>query len=72
MRISQPAGQPTAKCSHCGTAILVMEPNLMPFCSQRCKELDLSNWLTESYGLAYEGNDSADPSDFSPHDNEDR
>lgn len=44
----------------------------MPFCSQRCKELDLSNWLTESYGLAYEGNDSVDPSDFSPHDNEDR
>jgi endogenous inhibitor of DNA gyrase (YacG/DUF329 family) len=30
----------------------------MPFCSRRCQELDLSNWLTESYGLPYEGDES--------------
>jgi len=31
----------------------------MPFCSRRCKEIDLANWLTESYGLPYEGEESS-------------
>lgn len=27
----------------------------MPFCSEKCRGDDLDNWLTESYGLPYEG-----------------
>ena len=26
----------------------------MPFCSARCKNVDLGRWLDESYGLPYE------------------
>jgi endogenous inhibitor of DNA gyrase (YacG/DUF329 family) len=42
----------------------------MPFCSQRCKEIDLANWLTESYGLPYEGDESMESADYSPLDDE--
>lgn len=35
-----------------------METQWLPFCSRRCQELDLSNWLTESYGLPYESDES--------------
>jgi endogenous inhibitor of DNA gyrase (YacG/DUF329 family) len=44
----------------------------MPFCSQRCKELDLSNWLTESYGMPFESDASTESADFSPYDDEDQ
>ena len=27
----------------------------MPFCSRRCQQIDLGMWLTESYGIPYEG-----------------
>ena len=26
----------------------------MPFCSRRCKRIDLQRWLDERYGLLYE------------------
>ncbi len=32
----------------------------MPFCSQRCKEVDLGRWLNEDIGLPYERS----PDDF--------
>jgi len=32
----------------------------MPFCSENCRSNDLDNWLTESYGLPYEGEGVAD------------
>lgn len=30
----------------------------MPFCSNRCKQIDLGMWLNESYRLPYEGESS--------------
>jgi len=53
-------GRAPHKCSYCGEPFWVLNPQWMPFCSRRCQELDLSNWLTESYGLPYEG-DESDP-----------
>jgi len=32
----------------------------MPFCSKRCQQIDLGKWLTEGYGIPYEG-DSNEP-----------
>jgi len=29
----------------------------MPFCSQRCRGIDLARWLDEKYGLPYESDD---------------
>jgi endogenous inhibitor of DNA gyrase (YacG/DUF329 family) len=27
------------------------QPSFFPFCSQRCKAVDLGNWVTESYRI---------------------
>jgi|TARA_Y100000294_G_scaffold94786_1_gene88223 hypothetical protein len=32
-----------------------------PFCSKRCKELDLGNWLNESYRVPVVETDDMDP-----------
>ena len=29
----------------------------MPFCSDRCRQVDLGRWLNEDYGLPVEDND---------------
>ena len=35
------------KCQHCKKKIQVKDKKYLPFCSSRCKSLDLSNWLSE-------------------------
>ena len=39
----------------------------MPFCSERCRLIDLGRWLDERYGLPYEGQQQREepPSDRS-------
>lgn len=34
------------KCAICGKPVV---PEFRPFCSARCKQVDLNRWLTESY-----------------------
>lgn len=48
------ARQTLLACSYCGTKYVLEISRFRPFCSQRCQQLDLRNWLTESYGLPYE------------------
>ena len=46
-------------CSYCGKSIELSTAPL-PFCSVRCQQLDLANWLDEEYGLPWDGeNDEA-------------
>ncbi|MEM9412832.1 MAG: DNA gyrase inhibitor YacG [Planctomycetota bacterium] len=45
------------KCSLCGKSFDRNESKSMPFCSPRCKQIDLGNWLNESYGLPVETDD---------------
>lgn len=60
----QPAGGEAAKkrrCALCGKHYLVTDSRLAPFCSERCQQVDLGNWLGEAYGLPWEdpaGDDS--------------
>ncbi|WP_319530791.1 DNA gyrase inhibitor YacG [uncultured Cohaesibacter sp.] len=37
-----------------------------PFCSQRCKDVDLSRWLTGSYAIPAAEEDDPDDNDFGP------
>ncbi len=37
------------KCPHCGTKFSYYESKFRPFCSERCKMVDLGHWLDESY-----------------------
>ena len=43
---------PTLRCAKCRTPIALRDSNpSFPFCSSRCKQLDLSVWLSEGYRL---------------------
>jgi len=42
------------RCSVCGRAFDPSRSPAMPFCSQRCREIDLGRWLGEQYGIPLE------------------
>lgn len=39
------------KCPHCGTEFSYYKSKFRPFCSERCKMVDLGHWLEESYRI---------------------
>ena len=45
-----------AKCPICKSNFLVIEgkENLLPFCSRRCKDVDLARWFDEGYSVPVE------------------
>ena len=58
-------------CACCGRRFYLDETDSPPFCSERCKLVDLRRWLDEEIGLPHEGGpakgeitdvDSDDPS----------
>jgi endogenous inhibitor of DNA gyrase (YacG/DUF329 family) len=42
------------KCAICGKPV---EAAFRPFCSARCKQVDLNRWLTESYRVPVQSAD---------------
>jgi endogenous inhibitor of DNA gyrase (YacG/DUF329 family) len=38
------------RCPICNRKVAFDDPN-MPFCSDRCRLLDLGNWASEKYGI---------------------
>jgi endogenous inhibitor of DNA gyrase (YacG/DUF329 family) len=55
------------KCSICGRIFSENTPGAaMPFCSQRCKLIDMGQWLNEEYGLPIEDEEAIlQPSELS-------
>ena len=53
------------KCPVCGKDVELKETNVFrPFCSERCKQIDLGAWADEQYkvpGSAEDENDSENP-----------
>ena len=42
----------SAKCPTCGKALSpAIDPAALPFCSPRCKQIDLGRWLKEGYAI---------------------
>lgn len=39
------------RCPVCGDPVEPERSNAPPFCSDRCRTVDLGRWLGESYGL---------------------
>jgi len=39
----------TRLCPQCGKEFVSEDQSLLPFCSKRCKMIDLGQWLTEKY-----------------------
>lgn len=51
-------------CPRCGTASPWSKANAYrPFCSERCKLIDLGQWATEGYRIAQEEADTGKPED---------
>ena len=42
-------------CSTCGRRFEFAESTAPPFCSERCRLIDLGRWLDEENGLPHEG-----------------
>jgi len=45
------------KCPTCGTSFDAEDSDAMPFCSPRCKQIDLRRWLTEEIGMPVDAED---------------
>lgn len=64
MKASDPKDQPTrlVPCPHCGTlAAFAASNRWRPFCSQRCRSIDLGAWASESYRVASTQGNSGPP-----------
>lgn len=50
------------KCPHCGHLIFYdVSVPFRPFCSERCRLLDLGAWANEEYKIPLEGQELLDP-----------
>lgn len=59
------------RCPVCGKSFEPDQTQAMPFCSLRCRQIDLGRWLDEKYGLPYESEDEPDPFERPPRESED-
>jgi len=47
----------TVRCPICERPFDSEQTQAMPFCSERCRLIDLQRWFDEGYGMPYEGED---------------
>jgi uncharacterized protein len=61
------------KCPHCGkeTSIDAKNP-YRPFCSERCKQIDLGFWISGTYRLPAEESDEGVNTDPEPTEDPDK
>lgn len=50
-------------CPICGKEVLFTDPE-MPFCSDRCRQIDLGNWATEKYVISTPRQNELEEADF--------
>lgn len=55
-----PANPLKTRCPICKAATAY---DMRPFCSKRCKDIDLARWLGDGYGIAGSNDDAGDDSD---------
>ena len=46
-----------ATCPICSQQFGVSATEAFPFCSERCRKIDLGRWLNEEYSVPYERSD---------------
>jgi endogenous inhibitor of DNA gyrase (YacG/DUF329 family) len=63
------SGKKVVACPQCGASVVWDTENpFRPFCSERCKMIDLGAWATESYRIPVEeDNDTLDADDNVEH-----
>jgi len=50
----------TTRCPQCRKQFDPADSPSLPFCSERCRLVDLGGWLDERYGMPYEPTDEPD------------
>jgi uncharacterized protein len=55
---------PVTRCPICGKPVDPAVTTVMPFCSSRCKQIDLRRWLGEEYGLPVERPEAPEEEDY--------
>jgi hypothetical protein len=61
---SQKKPAPTVSCPICGKpAVYSPDNRFRPFCSERCKLIDLGQWATEGYRIPQTGNEPSNEED---------
>jgi endogenous inhibitor of DNA gyrase (YacG/DUF329 family) len=48
------------RCPICEKSFRPEDSPALPFCSERCRQIDLGRWLDQRYGLPYESPTAAD------------
>jgi hypothetical protein len=48
------------RCPTCDRPFDPAQSKAMPFCSERCRQIDLGRWLNEEHSLPWEPEDAAD------------
>jgi endogenous inhibitor of DNA gyrase (YacG/DUF329 family) len=51
----------TIQCPTCSGAFDSEHSNSMPFCSERCRQIDLGQWLNEQMGVPIDPDPDEDP-----------
>jgi endogenous inhibitor of DNA gyrase (YacG/DUF329 family) len=54
------------KCSRCGTETTFEGNPFRPFCSERCKQIDLGRWIDESYRISKKNDEEEEDGAPSP------
>lgn len=57
------AGKPMVRCPICERQFDQAQTPAMPFCSERCRQIDLGRWLREVYSVPVEPDPDATPDD---------
>lgn len=58
------------RCSICQRLFDSTKSKAMPFCSDRCRQIDLGRWLNESYSVPVERQENSDEELDWPRDHE--
>ncbi|ENO86587.1 DNA gyrase inhibitor YacG [Thauera linaloolentis] len=57
----------TVSCPACGKAVVwTTESRYRPFCSARCRQIDLGAWASEAYRVPSSPPDAGDGEEFPP------
>ncbi len=54
------------RCPHCNSEFEPKLSSALPFCSQRCRQIDLGRWLGETYSVPAFRLDDEEGEDFNP------
>jgi uncharacterized protein len=55
---------PQVRCPICNQLFESEKAQSLPFCSERCRQIDLSRWLDEKYALPTEHPGDRDPDEL--------